>query len=192
MWLQFSNRRAAPDSHMEPIDLRRKAFSLTEVIIVIIILGIVAAAAAPSFSNSLNHYRLESVAQRLVNDLQAAQTLARISGRDVIVNFDLKSHQYSIQGHQSLDQPGEPHSVDLDSIPYGCPLDEMSWKSAEESEITKELQVVDNPTEKMSSLLRLVFDRFETVDQGGQIILRRGTQTRTITVSSRSGEIQLQ
>lgn len=172
--------------------LPRPAFTLTEVIIVVLILGIMASAAAPIFSKSLERYRLESVAQRLVVDLRAARTLARISGRNVTVQLDLQNHMYAIPGLKSLDGPDQTYTVDLNSIPYGCPLDEVTWQSWAEMETVKNLVIESENPVQQSSSLELVFDRFEAVDQGGQIVLRRGTQTRTIAITSASGEVQLQ
>lgn len=65
----------------------RGGSTLIDIVVTILIIGILAASAAPRFSNSLNFFRLNMAAERLAADLKYAGTLARVSGKEVRIDF---------------------------------------------------------------------------------------------------------
>ena len=62
---------------------RSSGFTLIELMVSIAILGILAAIAAPSFTNTIKRYQANAARDELVASIQVAQTEARRRGRMV-------------------------------------------------------------------------------------------------------------
>ena len=65
-----------------------RGFSLAELVCVVVIIGILAAIAAPRFSNSLALQRVEAAARRVVVDLALVRRQAKSSNASQTVRFD--------------------------------------------------------------------------------------------------------
>jgi type IV fimbrial biogenesis protein FimT len=65
--------------------LHESGFTLIEVMVSVAILGILAALAAPSFSESIKKYRVNAIREELIASLQTARTEAIRRGRPVVL-----------------------------------------------------------------------------------------------------------
>ena len=94
------------------------AFTLVELIAVVLILGLLTAAAAPRFADSLMYHRVESAARRLKNDLELARQTAATKSAARSLQFNTAT-AYSLPNIEALDHPGQTYTVDLAEPPYG-------------------------------------------------------------------------
>ncbi len=151
--------------HLEQRRSQRRAFSLAEFVSVAVIIGILAAIAAPRFSNSLALQRVEAAARRIVVDLALAQRHARSASTDQTVRFEPASHEYCLAGMPHPNHPGWEYSVSLAKEPYGTVL--VSADFGGDTEI--------------------VYDIYGRPDSGGAANIRVGVHDRTITVDAETG-----
>ncbi|MDH3583141.1 MAG: GspH/FimT family pseudopilin [Phycisphaerae bacterium] len=97
-------------------------FTLVELVLVLLITGTLAGIAAPRYYASLNHYRVQSAARRLVADLEFARTLARTSGQLVKVEFkdENKHDRYLFKDIPDQHDPDEDYTVRVIDSPWHC------------------------------------------------------------------------
>lgn len=81
---------------------RQRAFTLIELLVVMVLLAIVAALAAPSFTDQFARRRLEGVATDLSIDLQFARTQAVDDRIDVRLRTEAAGTQYRIVKNSGL------------------------------------------------------------------------------------------
>lgn len=108
--------------HTLPDKATRSAFTLLELCVVVAVVGILAAVAAPRFSQAADRYRAQSALQRLESDLQLAMTTARARGRKIIFSLDAESSSYSFK---NLPNPhtGEGNTtISLGAQPFRTPV----------------------------------------------------------------------
>ncbi len=108
--------------HTPRSNARRSAFTLLELCIVVAVVGILAAVAAPRFSQAADRYRAQSALQRLDSDLQLAMTTARARGQTILFNLDSETSSYSFK---NLPNPhtGEGNTtINLGAQPFRTPV----------------------------------------------------------------------
>ncbi len=155
---------------------RRTAFSLIELTVVILILGIIAAVAQPRYTAALASFRLDSAAQRVVQDLQWAATRARVTSQAVLVRFHDDAPE-AFYRFENLAGPMQPTaSVD--------PANPRSWYTVD---LAQEPYVVG-----LAANGDLTFDIHGRCDQDARIVLSLGKQTRIVVWVAGSGEVTIQ
>ena len=98
------------------------AFTLLELCIVVAVVGILAAVAAPRFSQASDRYRAQSALLRLDSDLQLAMTSARARGESILFTLDAETSTYSFK---NLPNPhtGEANTtINLGAQPFRTPI----------------------------------------------------------------------
>lgn len=96
---------------------RMAAFTMVEMVVVMLIMGIFAAAAVPTFYDSLLFHRVESAARRVKADLELVRQTARLTSAEQ--TFTVLGNAYSASSAVAdLDRPTLPYSVDLSKPPY--------------------------------------------------------------------------
>lgn len=155
----------------------RRGMSLIELTMSVMVLGILAAIAVPIYSNSLLKYRSEVAAQRIVQDLNQAQQLARLSNSNQTIIFNTATNSYTISGLASLNRPGAVYTVPLNQEPY--------------SVVITSLVNAAQPTLQVNPLT-LTFDRFGTPDQGISLVVRAGDSSKQIVVAPVTGRTSVQ
>jgi type II secretory pathway pseudopilin PulG len=83
----------------------------------VLILGILAAAAVPTFYDSLLFHRVESAARRVKADLELARSTARLTSATQSITFSGSTYTASA-AIKHLDHPTSAYSVNLAKAPY--------------------------------------------------------------------------
>lgn len=141
-----------------PAQTPRSAFSLVEMVMVVVLLGVLAGVAAPRYAAFLREQRLNAAENRIRSDLALAQRRARYLQTAQTMRFHPGTHRYTLDGMTDPDKSGV-YTVRLGEDPYGVTL------------VSADLGGDAN----------LVFDAQGTPDTGGTIVIRLGSQTRTIS-----------
>jgi len=148
----------------------RQGFSLLELVIVVAIMSIVAAIAVPRYGQAAARYRIDVAARRIAQDLWLASRQARNAGAPRTVAFNIAASQYTISNLAGLDRAAQSYRVDLLAEPYCSRVDSADFGG----DVT------------------VVFNGYGQADSGGQVVLRSGGFTRTITLDAASGKARVQ
>ncbi len=146
-----------------------RGFSLLELLTVLSILVVVAAIAAPRFSQSGINYRLDGAARQVLADLGQAQAAARAASTSRTLVFTEASRSYSIAALQALDGTATTYAVSLASDPYR----------------------IDSIKADFAGRTTFDFDGFGQPSSSGTITLALRGRTRTITVAAGTGGLAL-
>lgn len=150
---------------------RRPAFTLVEMVMVLLIMGILAATATPTFFRSLQYHRLESAARRVKLDLEQARDAARVRSQEQSFEF-INATTYKLpSGIVSLKSTGQAYTVDLAATPYE--IENVTVNFGGQTSIPNSIS----------------FDGYGNATTGGTIDLALGSETRTVTINSPSGQI---
>ena len=148
----------------------RPAFSLLEVILVTLIVAVLSSMAIPRYMNSLQRYRVDAAAYRVVADIAFLQSRANFNSTAQTMIFSPPSNSYQIQGMPDLNNPALTYTVNLAANNYSATLVSANFNG------TLQLQV----------------DGYGAVVTGGTIVISVGNISRTITVSAGSGKAVVQ
>ncbi|MGH7243447.1 MAG: pilus assembly FimT family protein [Phycisphaerales bacterium] len=159
-----------PSPPISAARMQRRAFTLLELIVVLSILTIMASVAAPKYASAVARYRLDSAATRITADIEQTRAMARASGSTQILSFVPSSSSYSIVGYRVGTSRSSDYTVKLNQPPYSVTLESASFAGS------KDLQ----------------FGGFGLPADGGVIVVRSGSNTRTITIDSASGAAVIQ
>ena len=152
--------------------LRRRAFTLIELVIVVLIMGIMAAAAAPRFNKSLCYHRAESAAKRIKADLELARKYAMSTSTKQTVSFVVASDRYSLAGVKDLNHGTQIYEVDLSDSLCNASIVSAAFDNGSDSDVE--------------------FDGYGVPDSGGTVVIQSGIYQRTIVVDSETGKASIQ
>ncbi len=142
---------------------------MLELLTVMTIMVLVAAVAAPRFTQSGLDYRLNSAARRVLADLGQAQAAARAASTPRTITFDEAGCSYSMAALRLLDGTANGYAVSLASEPFRI-----------------EVMSVD-----FAGTKNLTFDGFGQPASSGTITLTLRGLTRTITIAAGSGTLAI-
>jgi len=142
----------------------QRAFSLVEMVMVMVLLGILSLIAVPRYATFLREQRLNAAELRIRSDIAMAQRRARCLGTTQTMTFSTLSHSYFITGMADPDRVAATYTVKLADDPYGVSL--VTADLGGDSVVT--------------------FDGHGSADSQGTIVIRLGTQIRTITFGTSS------
>jgi len=148
----------------------RQGFSLLELAMVLAIMGIVAAIAAPRYGQATARYRTDVAARRIAKDLALASRCARNAGASRTLAFDSSGGEYTISGLAGLEKSAQSYRVDLSAEPYCTHVDSVDFGG--DGKVT--------------------FNGYGVADSSGQVVLKSGDITRTITFDAASGRATVQ
>ena len=160
--IAFSNRPAQDGAKASS----RSGVTLIDIVVVLLIMGIMAAVAAPRFSDSLAAYRAKSAAYRVAADLQLARRQAKSLSQNQTVAFDTAARRYSLSNLPHPDHPSQPYVV---TLPEGVTL--VSADFGGDTVIT--------------------FNGYGLPDSTGTVVVRSGTNQKSIGVDI-NGEVSSQ
>ncbi len=155
----------------------RQGVSFLELTISVMILGTLAAIAMPVYSNSVLRYRADLSAQRVAQDINRAQGIARQSNSSRSISFNLSDHSYTISGLNSMDRASQPYRVSLSEMPYRTAFASLTTAA--------------QPTTQLTSV-SVAFDRFGMPDQGISVLISAGTFQKRVDVAPTSGRVSVQ
>ncbi len=148
--------------------LRRRAFTIVELVVVVMIMSIMAAVTAPAFFESLLHHRVESAARRLKADLDLARHTARLTSTTQTVTFTGATYTCSA-GVKNLDHPGAVYAVNFLDAPYE----------------------LDTVTANFAGTNSISFDGFGKPTKAGTVALILQGHSCTLTLSATTGEVTI-
>ncbi len=148
----------------------RQGFNLFELVMVIAIMSIVAAIAVPRYGQAAARYRVAVAARRIAKDLALASRHARNAGASRTLTFHSAGGEYTISGLAGLEKSAHPYRVDLSAEPYRTRVDSVDFGG--DGEVT--------------------FNGYGVADSSGQVVLKSGDITRTITFDADSGRATVQ
>jgi type II secretory pathway pseudopilin PulG len=141
--------------------------TLVELVIVMLIMGILAAAAVPTFHDSLVFHRVETAAHRVKADFGRLRHTARLTGHAQSITFH-DSTAYTMSADVvDPDHPGQTYTVDLAARPYQL-----------------EAVAVDFGGDSTLS-----FDGYGTPSRGGSVVLTAGDYECTVTLDGTTGRV---
>lgn len=139
-----------------------------ELVLVLAIIGILSAIALPRYSSGLATYRVRSAAARLAADLTDAREQARATSSTVRVTFDANGHAYLVAREKDNVVTLALAKVDLGEEPFVCAIAKVDFAGRSE----------------------LVFDGRGVPIDGGEVKVRAGERTLTVTVDDVTGLVR--
>jgi len=152
----------------DPTSPIRTAFSLMEMVMVLAIMAVLAAIAAPRYSNTVERARVDAVARRLVADLAYAQRSAKTSNQARTVKLVWPAY-YELVGLSHLNDPSLPYRVQLDEEPYDA----------------------EGYSFELGGNNTLIYDIYGMPDTGGWITVHVGRHYRTVTIDADTGRAEI-
>jgi prepilin-type N-terminal cleavage/methylation domain-containing protein len=152
-------------SPRHPARLRLTGFSLVELSLVIAIVAVMGAVALPRYERSLDRYRADAAAKRVVAELDQIAVNASVTSLARTVVFTAGSGQFTVSSSGAVER-----TVDLTVEPYSATVTAAS----------------------LGGDASLVYSGYGTPDSGGTITLKSGATTRTVTVSAVTGKATFQ
>lgn len=96
--------------------MKKKGFTLIELVIVISIMAILTGIGIPTFQNLLDKNKLNSALNQVEADLRKAQTMAKASGADYEVLFIPDKNVYYIYEHRSTSTAKLKETITLPEV----------------------------------------------------------------------------
>ena len=150
-------------------------FTLMQLIILTVILGILSVVAVPIITDTLGSTRIHTAAQRIVSDIQEAQSLANASHDSVWVVFDVVNDEYSLyRGTSVSERDIQKH-----------PLTGDDWIISFKDPVYKG---VDITSASFGASPELLFDSWGDAVSGGTVVLNN---TLTIQVTELTGKTEI-
>ncbi|MBT8484734.1 MAG: prepilin-type N-terminal cleavage/methylation domain-containing protein, partial [Phycisphaerae bacterium] len=106
--------------------MTRRGHSLIELTIVVMLVATIAVIAVPRYTRSLERYRVDAAARRVVADLAYARTQARLVGQSRTVTFNLAKSAYTISDVRGLRDDGGPYEVVIADEPYSASIQSVA------------------------------------------------------------------
>jgi len=145
-------------------------FSLLEVVLVMAILVTFAAIALPRYADAVVRHQADLAAQRVVTDLDQAQSFAKTTSAACTVSFSVATEEYQLIGVPSFDGGSGDYSVNLSLDPYDAKL--VSADLGGDSQV--------------------VFDGWGMPDSGGTIVVSSGNVQKTVVIDGDTGQVSIQ
>ena len=138
-------------------------------------MAVVSAIAVPRYARSLERYRVDAAAARIIADLAYAQSRARTTSSTKRVSFDISKDSYTLEQIADIKHETVPYVVDLSSQPYGVSIDSVDF------------------VDPISGLgpENVDFDGYGVPDSGGEVVISAGAQSRTIELDDQTGKARV-
>jgi type II secretory pathway pseudopilin PulG len=128
-------------------------------------MSILAAAAIPTFFDSLLFHRVESAARRVMADIELVRQTARLTSAQQTLTVTGRTYTTSA-AITSLDRPGQTYAVDLSKSPY----------------------YLDAVTANFAGVAEVHFNGYGTPSSGGTVTLRAKDHQCTVELNAATGE----
>jgi prepilin-type N-terminal cleavage/methylation domain-containing protein len=195
--LTANAHRKAVVSPARPV--RRRGFTLVEILMVVLILGIASAIIAPQV-NTRNDVKVRAAARLLVADLLYAQNLAIAQQKDVYVKFDDAAENYRLMSDPAAGSEIKHPITKADKFitQFGAAADSRMSNVNIQSAVFNGVDTTYRPT------FTLAFDELgqpfvysyglagSNEMNDGTVVLQCGTDTITVSIERYTGEIKVQ
>jgi prepilin-type N-terminal cleavage/methylation domain-containing protein len=158
-----------PEPFRIPHSAFRNAYTLLEMVIAVLILGILLAAGAPRYLESLDRSRVVMAARRIAADLNYARQDAEAKAASRSVQFTVGDDRYTLPNLVDLDHPDRQYAVDLSTAGYPVRVTAADFGGS----------------------ATVAFNWYGQPTAAGSVTVQSGTEIRTVTVNS-AGIVQVQ
>ncbi len=166
----------------------QRGFTLVELVIVLMVMGILLAAAAPKYVDSLNRFRVEAAARRIAADLDFVRSRAIMKGpsEEEWVRFFPANDEYEMVDDPDFDRPADEYWVRFDETAY--PVDLVS------AQFTNTDGYTSTQTVKFNLYGQCVCGNEPNIFPitSGQIVVSAGNHTRTVVIDPVTGKSTVQ
>jgi type IV fimbrial biogenesis protein FimT len=145
-------------------------FTLLEVLLVLAIVAIFAAVAAPRYGRASARYRADLAARRVMADLCLARSCAKAASSSRTVSFLTATERYQLLNVPSPDGLSGDYTVVLSAEPYNADLASANFNGSSQ----------------------VVFTGWGLPTNGGTVVVRAGSEQRTVVVDGTTGRVSLQ
>jgi prepilin-type N-terminal cleavage/methylation domain-containing protein len=157
--------RRVASQHTQPRPVRRRGFSLLELVMVLAILGTVAGLAAPRVADVVLAQRVATAADRLEQDLRLTRDLAVGTSTSQSVSLSTADHAYTRPDHLAVRRSDDQSQVSLAASPHRVEI------------------------AKVTGPMDVTFDGFGQAAAQTEIVLAAGRHTAIVRVLSPSGVV---
>jgi Tfp pilus assembly protein FimT len=142
---------------------------MIELVIVVLILGILAATAAPRYTDALDTTYARAAALRVKSDLAYARQLARQTSTEQQVAFNVAANSYSLVGEKSRDRRNRDYIVVLGSNEFNSKINSAVF----------------------NGLASVTFDIHGHANNAGTVVVQSGSRAETVVVDA-YGQVSIQ
>ena len=164
--------------------MKKKGFTLLELIFCIAILGILMAIGIPSYVEYLPKYRANGAIRRLFTELQYAKMKAIADNNDYVVTFDTANNSYNIYNDANNDGPDLTELVKTVNVDDGFPDIAFGFTATNDWDG----DLIDKPISFTGTPPRVAFHSTGLANKNGSVYLKptedtsRADRLRAITV----------
>jgi prepilin-type N-terminal cleavage/methylation domain-containing protein len=152
----------------------RSAYTLIELSLVLAAIAILSAVAIPRYANSINRYRVELAAKRVMADLALARSAARATGLGQTINFGTPTNGYTLPGVADPDGKAGDYAVNLAAEPYKVSLGAVAFGTSSSSSASVE------------------FTRYGYPTAAGSVVVTCGGYSKTVYLDGTTGRTEAQ
>jgi Tfp pilus assembly protein FimT len=150
-----------------------RAFTLIELTLVIATIAVLTAIAVPKYAQSMNRYRVDIAAKRVVADLALARSAGRASAVGQVIDFATPANGYTLTDLAAPDGRTGSYAVKLADEPYRVSITSAAFGTA-------------SPAAKS-----VRFSRYGTPEAGGTVVIASGGYQRTIQLDPVTGRAEV-
>ena len=141
------------------------------------IVGVIAAMAAPRYTDALSRYRMDLAARRIADDLSLAQSRARSSSSSRTITFSVDTNSYQLPLERDLNLASSSYSVRLADDPYCVTLTKVN------------VGINGGPNVKT---LSITFNGYGVPSTAATIAINCGSYQRKVLIDGDSGTTSIQ
>lgn len=153
----------------------RCGMTLVDLVITVLIVGILAAVAAPRFTDAAARLNAESVARRIAGDLNYARRIARQTSRTVSITFRATPPGYDMTGVEHPAHAAQSYSVNIADIDGSVRLSSYNFDGGAKVSF-------NNYGRPLVGSLALV---------AGTVVVRSGSHSVNVTIDPSTGEASI-
>jgi Tfp pilus assembly protein FimT len=149
---------------------RGGGFTIFELVLVLLIIAVVAGLGVARYGDSLQRYRADAAARRIVADMALARSKARMQSQSQAVVFSVAANRLSLTGVPDIDRPTGTYTTSLAEAPYYTRLVSVNFGGSSQ----------------------VVFNGYGSPAASGTVVVAAGGYTKTVVLSQVTGRATIQ